>query len=243
MPPEAAGPPAGTPPAPVQPGTCRGRDAESGVCLVNFLVNFLDARQQFLQHPQMRVPAVHLFFQNHAVKTLARRLGQQFFRERNVFLARKAKAVDDPGDLRFGILNAFGNLHLLLARQQRHLSHLVQIHPHRIVQNIQPRRVFLLAFRLLEIVHLGLVNDFNLERPQFGKNFVQLFGRRLAVRQSLADVVVSELPLFLRQTDQFLDLLRNIRGDARLKNGGRSVDGFQRLNGGNYGAAPSLFRG
>ena len=80
-------------------------------------------------------------------------------------------------DFRLGFLDALGNLHFLLARQQGHLPHLVQIHPHRVVQDVQPRGVLLLAFGFLDVVHLGLVNNFNFERPQLGKNFVQLFRR------------------------------------------------------------------
>ncbi len=136
--------------------------------------------------------------------------GQKFFRERNVLLARETEAVDDPGDFRLGLLNALGNLHLLLARQQGHLPHLVQIHPHRVVQNVHREVSSLLAFGFLDVIHLGLVNNFNFERPELGKNFVQLFRRRLAFGQHLVNVVESQLPLLLRQADEFLDFFRKI---------------------------------
>ena len=95
----------------------------------------------------MRVPAVHLFVEHDAVEPLARRVGQQFFRQRDVFLAGEAEAVNDFADFVFGGFDALGNFHLLLAGQQRHLAHLLEIHPHRVVQNIQPVGVVLLGSR------------------------------------------------------------------------------------------------
>ena len=37
----------------------------------------------------------------------------------------------------FRFFDPLGDLHLLLARQKRHLPHLFEIHPDRIIQNIQ----------------------------------------------------------------------------------------------------------
>ena len=51
------------------------------------------------QRVQMRVAAVHFFVEHDAVKPFARRVGQQFFRERDVFLAGKTEAVNDFGRL------------------------------------------------------------------------------------------------------------------------------------------------
>ena len=69
--------------------------APGGIFVIHLLIQFLDARDQPAQRPQMRFPAVHLFVQHDAVKAFARRLGQQFFRERDVFLAGKTEAVND----------------------------------------------------------------------------------------------------------------------------------------------------
>ena len=125
----------------------------------------------------MRLAAGHLFVQHHAVKAFARRVGQQFFRERDVFLAGKAKTVNDRAQLVFRLLDALGNLHLLLARQQRHRAHLLEIHPHRVVQRVQLARFLLVVFRLLDAVHFRLVHDFNFQLAQLGENFIQLFRR------------------------------------------------------------------
>ena len=101
---------------------------------------------------------------HHAVKAFFGRHGQELLRQRQVLFGGKAKAVDDPPRLRFGRFDALANLHLLLARQQRHLAHLPQIHPHRVVQNIVAASLFLLV-RLGPPVplHLRGVKDFNLQ--------------------------------------------------------------------------------
>ena len=50
---------------------------------------------------------------------------------------------------------AFGDLHFLLAREQGDLAHLLEIHPHGVIQNIEARLVvFLLHFGLLDAVTL-----------------------------------------------------------------------------------------
>ncbi len=45
--------------------------------------------------------------------------------------------VDDPADMILGGLNPFRDLDLLFTRQQRDLAHLLQVHPHRIVEDIE----------------------------------------------------------------------------------------------------------
>jgi hypothetical protein len=71
------------------------RVAPRGVFFVHVLIQFADPRGELLQRAKVCVAVVHLFFQNHAVEPFARRLGQQFFRERDMFLAGKTEAVDD----------------------------------------------------------------------------------------------------------------------------------------------------
>ena len=120
-----------------------------------------------------------------------------------------------PLDLVLGVLDALGNLDLLLARQQRHLAHLLEIHPHRIVQDVQPALLLLLLrFRLLDPVHLGLVHDLDLQVAQLDIDLVQVLGQDGRVRQRVVDVVVGQVALLLGEPDQLLDLLRDI--NARL---------------------------
>ena len=98
---------------------------------------------------QMAFAVGDFLVHNHAVKTLLGRLGQEFLRNGDVFLGGEAEAVNDALHLDFGLLDALANLDLLFAREQRHLAHLVHVHPHRVVQNFQPRvLVRLLLLRL-----------------------------------------------------------------------------------------------
>ena len=84
--------------------TCRSRRA--------------DVLDQPAQVPQVVVAALDFLVHDDAVKALLGRLGNQFFGQGDVFLAGEAEAVDDAFDLVFGVFDAFGDLDLLLARQQ-----------------------------------------------------------------------------------------------------------------------------
>ena len=42
----------------------------------------------------------------------------------------------------FRFLDPFGNFHFLFASQKRHLTHLFEIHPDRVIQNVQLRLRF-----------------------------------------------------------------------------------------------------
>jgi hypothetical protein len=128
----------------------------------------------------MVVPAVDLLVDDHPVETLLGRLGDQLLGQGDVLLAGKPEAVDDPLDLVLGVLDPLGDLHLLLARQQRHLPHLLQVHPDRIIQDVQARLlVLLLHLRLLDPVHLRLIHDLDLQVAQLDVNLVQLLRRHL----------------------------------------------------------------
>ena len=161
----------------------------------------------------MPVPARHRLVRDHPVKPFPRRLGQQFFRQRNVFLRGKAKTVNDPLLLVLRRFHSLANRHFLFAREQGNLAHLPQIHADGIIQNVQPPLfpfLFLLRFRLFDAVHLGLVHDVDVEVVQFGINLVELRRGDDVVRQGVADVVVGQVSLFLGQQHQFPDFFRQI---------------------------------
>ena len=73
-------------------------------------------------------------------------------------------------DLRF--FDPLGNLHFLLAGQQRHLAHLLEIHPHRVIENIELRfRLFFFLFlgvllAVLVTVDLGSFDNVDLHPPE-----------------------------------------------------------------------------
>jgi len=207
---------------------------------IHLLIHFMDARNEPPQGAQVGVPTGHLFVEHHAVEPLARRIGQQFFRQRDVFLAGEAEAVNDFADFVLGGFDALGNFHLLLARQQGHLPHLLEIHPHRVVENIEPVGVLLVGFGGFDAVHLGLVHDFNFQRAEFRKKVVQSLRRGAVFRQGIVDVVIGQMSLFPREADQFLDYSGQLRVRTVLRRTVEQAGGFRmKLCG--CGDAPSSF--
>ena len=116
------------------------------VFFIHLLVQLAHLFHQLPQRLQMPVAALHFLVHDDPVKPFLRRFGNQFLRQRNVFLRRETKAVNDPLLLVLRFLDPLADGHFLLARQQRHLAHLPQIHPHRVIQNVQPP-LFLLLLR------------------------------------------------------------------------------------------------
>ncbi len=113
--------------------------------------------------------------------------------------------------LQLGRLDPLGDLDLLLARQQRNLAHLLQVHPDRIVEDVVLRgaRLLLLGLLLALLVVLDLVRleDLDLEVLQDRQDvvdFLLVFDR---LGQRLVDVVEREVALLLRKADQLADLL------------------------------------
>ena len=64
----------------------------------------------------------------------------------------EAKPVDELLHLELGVLDPLGNLHFLLAGQQRHLAHLLEIHPHRVVEDVELAVGFLFFLLLLVVI-------------------------------------------------------------------------------------------
>jgi hypothetical protein len=149
--------------------------------VVHRLVQWADVPEQFAQIPQVVVAPFDLLVHDHAVEALLGRLGDQFFGQRDVLLAGEAETIDNQLDFVFGVFDAFGNLHLLLAVQERHLAHLLEVHAHRVVQNVQPHLFLVFVrVRLLDAVHFGLVHDFDFEIAQSGYFIVSGWNGRLA---------------------------------------------------------------
>ena len=116
-------------------------------------------------------------------------------------------------DLVFGVLDALGNFDFLLARQQRHLAHLLEVHADRVVQDVQPGLVLLfLRLRLLDPVHLGLVNDLDFEIAELDVDLVQVLRGDDSFREGVVDIAVGQVTLLLGQADQFLDFEREFGG-------------------------------
>ena len=81
------------------------------------------------------LPALDFLVENHPIEPFA--AFDQFLREIEVRLRDKTEAIDVLLHHVFGFLDPLGYLHFLLAGQQRHLPHLLEIHPHRVIENIE----------------------------------------------------------------------------------------------------------
>ena len=185
-----------------------------GVLLANRSAQFLDLLAKARQHLHVALAALDFLVENHAVETLA--AFGQFLREIEVRLGDETKAVDEPLHHDLRLLDSLGNLHLLLARQQRHLAHLLEIHPHRVVENIE-LRLRLLFFLFLGVflavlvtIHLGRFDDVDLHPPEPRQNRVELIRVGHLDGKRFVQVVEGEVALFLRQLDQLADAGLNI---------------------------------
>ena len=110
----------------------------------------------------------------------------------------------------FGLLDALADLDFLLAGEQRHLAHLVHVHPHRVVQDLQPGVFLFFRFRRLGALDFGVVNDLDVEVAQLGIELIQIL-RRQTVGQDVVDVVVGDVAVLVRQVQQRLDGLSQVR--------------------------------
>ncbi len=171
----------------------------------------------------MRFAAVGFRVENNAVEPLFGRLANQLFRQRNMFLGGETKTADDAVDFGCSRLDALGDIHLLLARQQWDLAHLPEIHPDRVVQDIEPRLlVFFFRVTLFDAVHFRLIHDIDLQAAQLDVNLVEFLRPGEVVRQRVGYVAVGEVPLLVGEADQFFDLLGN---GQRHRTFGRSLIG------------------
>ncbi len=64
-----------------------------------------------------------------------------------MLLGRESEVIKNLGDLVLRHLDPPANRHFLLPRKQRHRSHLLQIHPHRVVQPLGTAAVLLVIYR------------------------------------------------------------------------------------------------
>ena len=199
-----------------------------GVTIVHLLVENANLLDQFAQGAEVVVAAFDLLVEDDTVETLLGRLRNQLLGQSNVFLAGKTEAVNDPFNLVLRIFNALGDLDFLLARQQRDLPHLLEIHPDRVIEDVEPALVLLLlGLGLPDAIDFGLINDLDFETAEFAVDFVEFVGGNERVGQGIVDVGVGQIALFLGQPHEFLDLFGDI--DARLALDGSKVGGGEHL--------------
>jgi len=123
--------------------------------------------------------------------------------------------------LEFRGLDAFGNLHFLLAGEQGDLAHLLEVHPDRVVQNVVLRGTRLLLLRLLHplLVVLDLVGleDLDLEVLQDREDVIDLLLVLDRLGQRLVDVVERQVALLLGKPDQVPDLVVDATGGSGFR--------------------------
>ena len=109
------------------------------------------------------------------------------------------------------LLDALRDFDLLIAGQQRHLPHLLEIHPHWVIENIDfgGRSTLFFLFLIIGLffavpvaIHFGRLDDIDLQSAQTRENQVQFVGVSDSLRQRLVEIVEREITLFFREFDQ-----------------------------------------
>ena len=99
--------------------------------------------------------------------------------------------------------------------EQRNLPHLLEVHANRVVQDVELAVGFLVLFFLffavlapfLDAVDIRRIDDLDLHGPKLGDDRFHAVGIIHALGQSLVEIVIGDVALFLGELDQFADLL------------------------------------
>ena len=166
-----------------------------GKKVIRFAVELPHLANQPAQVLEMALAPLGQAIDDDAIESLFGREGEQLFRQRNVLLGGEAESVENGANLCFGLFNAFANLDLLVAREQRDFAHLLEIHAHRIIQQIEPAPIRLVLF-FARLLCFGGIDDINFQTAQFAVNLIQVLGRHRLVGQSIINILVSEIALF-----------------------------------------------
>jgi hypothetical protein len=122
------------------------------------VAQFLHLLAQARQHLHVALAALDLLVENHAIEALAA-VGQ-LVGQIQVRLGDEAEAVDQPLHHRLGFFDALRDFDFLLAREQRDLAHLLQIHAHRVVEDIELRLGLLLFLFFAVLLAVLVAIDF-----------------------------------------------------------------------------------
>ena len=151
--------------------------APGEILLVHLAILFADFLDETMQGLEMLVARLDHLVQGHTIKPFLRWIRSQLFSQCNVLLRRETQSVKDSLHLKLGILNTLGDFNLLFAREKRHLTHLLKIHPDRIIQNVQTG---FLGFRsglggFLARGRIQLLNNLHLEALEFLQHLLEFF--------------------------------------------------------------------
>ncbi len=127
--------------------------------------------------------ALDFFIEDHTIKPFP--AFDEFPREIQMPAGNKAEAAEMFLYHPFSLLNSLRDLDFLISSQQRNLPHLLQIHPHRVIKNINLRcrsAVFFL-FLLIDVffavpisVNFGGLNDVDFQAAQTRENQIKFIG-------------------------------------------------------------------
>ena len=148
----------------------------------------------------------------------------------HIVFGHKAHRVQAVLQLVLRLLDALGDVDFLLARKQRHLAHLLQVHAHWIVQHVHFGDFALAGNRsLIRLIHFGLgvrhLGDGHFDRIQFavfddaylhpaqtGDDLVHQIHAHMPVGQGCVQIIIGQMVLILGQPDQFAQLGLHFRG-------------------------------
>ena len=160
-------------------------------CLLHAQLVPLGGLNQFGERFEVSLPAVDLLVDDDPVEAFF--AVEQLLPERADVPAHNADMKQRLLRMQLGILDPLGDLDLLLARQQRHLAHLLEIHADGIIENVVLRRARLLFLRLLlalfVAVNLVRVENVDLEVLEDGNDVLDVLGIINALRQGVIDVI------------------------------------------------------
>src|SRR5262249_26283715 len=127
-------------------------------------IEFADNFDEFAECLEVSFASLNFLVDDNAVETLFGWVAKQLLSQCQMLLCGESEPLNDSLHFHLSVFNSFGNLDLLFARKQRNLPHLLQIHPNRIIEDIQSTLLVLFfRFRLLYPIDLCLVDYFDLE--------------------------------------------------------------------------------
>ena len=108
------------------------------------------------------LPALDFLVENHPIESFPAL--DQLLSEIQVGLRDKTEAIDVLQHHVFGFLDALGYFDFLFAGQERHLAHLLEIHPHWVVQDIDLGFGSLFLFQILLCVFFAVLVTIDFRR-------------------------------------------------------------------------------
>ena len=152
-------------------------------------VHRLQLRPQLRDDLHVAVAVVVELVGHDAVEAL--RLALELVEEPGVHLRREEKPVENVLRHRLRLLDGLADVDLLVAREQLHLPHLVEVHPDRVLHRLaaHPTLVLLGVARLEELLHVVLAENLHPERVEDGQVLVGLDRVDDVLRQDLVQLL------------------------------------------------------